>query len=180
MKKPPQTIKSKTLYQGRVLDVIQETIRYGNDNEKIFDLISHPGAVVVLPQLNNGNFLLIKQYRHAVKKFIYEIPAGTLEKGEEPLECAEREIVEETGYQAAKWHSLGTQYPTPGFCDELQYCFLARELTPKTGQMDEDEIIETVEFDAKQLRELVLKSSLCDGKSLACILKAWVAKLIEL
>jgi ADP-ribose pyrophosphatase len=101
-----------------------------------------------------------------------EAPAGTLERGEEPLGCAQREIQEEVGMQAKQWESLGTLYPAPGFCDEVQYLFVARELTPSHLPADEDEEITIVEMMQPEILNAIRTGDICDGKTLAIILKA--------
>ena len=147
-------------------------------NSKHLTLV-HPGAVVILPQLSANTFLFIKQYRHSLQKTILELPAGTLGVGEDPLLCAQRELIEETNYQASEWISLGTLYPAPGFCDEVQHLFLARGLTPHQGVKDEDEVIEVVNLSGNDLLGALKNNELQDGKSLACILRAQLFDFIK-
>ena len=134
------------------------------------DVISHPGAALMIPQLLEDQFILIKQYRHAIRDYIFEFPAGTLEDNEEPIDCAKREIQEEVGYKASKWQELGPVIPTPGFCNEVIYCFLATDLSPSKIEVDEGELIEVVTLSRSEINQMIKDNRFIDGKSLS----AWV------
>ena len=108
----------------------EQTLRLPSGRTVVRQVVKHPGAVVILPQLADGRLLPIAQYRCAVGETVLEFPAGTLEPGEAPLACARRELIEETGYRADHWHALGTIYSSPGFCDERLHLFLASGLVP--------------------------------------------------
>lgn len=156
-----------TVFSCKLFDVVKESLTLDSGKKVDRFIVKHPGAVVVIPRLSTEQYLLIKQYRHPMRETILEFPAGTLEAGEDPLDCAKRELIEETGYQATTWTPLGLLYPTPGFCDEIQHLFLAEDLTPKSGTMDEDEQIEVEPVSFDTLRELITSCTIKDGKTLA-------------
>ena len=141
-------------------------------------IVEHRGAVVILPKTNTGTLLLIKQYRYAVRDTILEFPAGTLEVGEQPLATAKREIQEEAGFAAKKWTELGKLYPSPGFCDEIQYLFLAEDLSASKLTGDEDEEIEVVEFTVAEVEQAIISGGLADAKSIAAFTRARLSGLL--
>lgn len=122
-----RTIESKELYKGKVIQVRLDTVSLPDGRRKIREIIVHPGAVAIVPLLN-GKVLLVEQYRKAIERRTLEIPAGTLEEGESPRECAERELIEETGYQASNLDKLIEYYPSPGISSELIHIFKASGL----------------------------------------------------
>jgi ADP-ribose pyrophosphatase len=111
-------------------------------------------------------------------KEIWELPAGTLSVGEDPLACAKRELIEETNYSAAQWESLGQLYPAPGFCDEVQYIYLARKLTPAVGALDHDEIITVHAVKFGDFERMIGSNEILDAKSVAIYFKAKLAGLL--
>jgi ADP-ribose pyrophosphatase len=174
--------KSRVLSSKRVLRTKAFTVREDRlsfrDQEFTRAVVEHPGAVVIIPVTKRGNLLVLRQYRHAIGKLIYEFPAGTLGKNERPLACAKREIAEETGFRAKKWHSLGTLYPTPGFCDEIQHLFVASELEHAPLPGDEDEYIETEERSVSWVEKSIRDGKFSDAKSIAILYRARLAKLL--
>ena len=178
MKIEEQRIDTKVVFQGRSFFVAADTVRLASGKEIVRGVVRHRGAVVILPIQQNGSILAIRQYRHALGRIIIELPAGTLEAGEEPLICAKREIIEEAGFEAADWIPLGVQYPTPGFCDELQHCYLARNLTPAFREKDEDELIEVVEMTIPQFEDNIRSGEIVDAKSISTLMKARLAGLV--
>lgn len=177
---PFKLISTQSVYQLKKYSLKEDELEIGEGKIIKHYTVVHPGAVVILPQLSKNEFLFIKQYRQSIQRTIYEIPAGTLSKGEDPLECAKRELIEETDHSAKEWISLGTIYPAPGFSDEIQYLYLARDLSPQKGIKDEDEVIETVKMSSMEIREAILSGKFDDGKTLACIFKAQLAEYINL
>ncbi len=171
-------LSSELIYSGNVLKLYKEEFQYGN-SIKIRETVKHPGAIVVIPQLANGNLLLIKQYRSSINQQILEFPAGTLEKGESPLACVKREVKEEVSMEAQEFIELGKLVPTPGFCDEIQYCYLARKLQPCNCSPEEDEIIEVQEMSVAEVKDQIKKNNLFDAKSIAIFTKALLLGLIE-
>ena len=172
-KKLPFTVHaSRIVYTGRTFKVSEDEVTLPNGSLTYRQTVEHPGAVVVLPIKDDGNIILTYQYRHALKKFLYEVPAGTLEVGEEPIFCAMREIIEEVHFEARTWKSLGTIYPAPGFCNEVQHLFLATNLQPQSARCDEDEIIEVVELSQSSFIDKLNSGEINDGKSIAVFFKA--------
>ena len=178
MKIEEQTIDTKVVFQGRSFHVAAETVRLGSGKEIVRGIVRHRGAVVILPVTDDGRIVAIRQYRHALAKVIIELPAGTLEKGEDPFDCAKREIIEETGNAASDWVPLGVQYPTPGLCDELQHCYLARGLTPEFKEKDEDELIEVVMLTVSEFEEGIRSGEIVDAKSISAMMKARLLGLV--
>ncbi len=173
-----KTLSSEVVFQSKVFDVLRDRVLLPTGSETTLITLTHPGAVVILPKTAIGTFLLVRQYRHSIARTILEFPAGTLEPNEDPLSCAQREIKEEVGHGAKKWQSLGTLYPAPGFCTEIQHLYLAEDLSPETLAGDEDEIIEVVEMSLEEVRLAVLSGELSDGKSLSILLRAHLLGLV--
>jgi ADP-ribose pyrophosphatase len=162
-------VRAKRVYECPIF-YVEEEITPQTSSKRY--AVRHPGAVVFLPITAAGSMLLVRQHRMPLGRELLEAPAGTLEIGEEPLGCAQREIQEEVGMQAERWESLGTLYPAPGFCDEVQHLFVARELTPSHLPADDDEEITVVEMMQPEVLTAIRTGEICDGKTLAIILKA--------
>lgn len=147
-------ICSKVGFSGRLLQVNIDSVILPNGRETTRELIHHPGAVAIVPILDDGSIIFVKQYRYPVGTVMYEIPAGKLDPGEEPDVCAERELSEETGYSAKEWQRLTSIVTTPGFTDE-------------------DEFIDVVKLTPQQVREMVLEGDIFDSKTLSalCVLE---------
>lgn len=169
---PKQVVSRREIYRGRRLLLVEETLRVASGAEVVRERIEHPGAVVLLPILDDGRIVLIRQWRQAMGAEFLELPAGTLERGEPPESCAHRELIEETGYRARTLTALGTLAPAPGFCNERQYVFVARGLEPAFAAPDEDEEITTEPLSASELRQAVADGTIEDGKTLATCLRA--------
>lgn len=176
--KQARVIESTVMYQGRAFDVIEESVELMNGVVSRHITARHPGAVVIIPEVSPGHLLLVRQYRHSVGKYLLEFPAGTLGAGEEPSLCASRELAEETGHDAKEWVDLGIVHPAPGFCSEIQYCYLARNLFSHTLPADEDEIIETVTLSVGEIERAIHTGEMTDGKSLALFAKARIRGLL--
>lgn len=135
------------------------------------EVVLHPGAVAILPIFHNERILLVRQYRHPVNAPLWEIPAGKLEQGEDPLTCAKRELLEETGYEAAAWEKLLSFYTSPGFCNEQITLYLASGLS-KATEPTPGEIAAQGMFHPRQLKKMVKTGEICDGKTLLALLLA--------
>ena len=131
-----KVLKKTQLHQGRVFALIREKITLPNGTTVDLDIIRHPGAAAMVPLSEDGSLVMIRQYRHAIGEYIWEIPAGTLNPDESPLECAKRELIEETGYSATEWEELGAIIPVPGYSDEKIHIFLAQGLRPARQDLD--------------------------------------------
>ncbi len=134
------------------------------------EMVRHPGAVMIVPQLDDGRLVLIRNYRIAPDLRLWEFPAGKLEPGEAPLATAKRELAEETGYQAKQWHELSTFYTSPGFADELMHVFLSRELTPGSTALEPGEDIEVVALTRAEVDQLLREGQVRDAKTLSGLL----------
>ncbi len=155
-----------------MLEMITEEVTLPDGRRTTLDLIRHPGASAVVPFLSEDEVLLIRQYRHAAGGYIYEVPAGTLDPGEDPLTCAARELEEETGWRAGRLEPLGSILTTPGFTDERIHLFAAFELTTGQPNLDDDELIELVPLPLSKALDLVWTDALPDAKSGLALLHA--------
>ena len=172
MDTPIRQLKSSLVYSGSKLQIYEDELQLPSERILKRERVVHPGAVVILPIMSDGRIVFIRQYRHAIKQFLLELPAGTLEKDELPEVCAHREIMEEIGFRAKTWLSLGVLYPAPGFCDEVQYLFLAQELTPEVRPADEDEFIELQTMTKEETQKAICQGELNDAKSIAILARA--------
>ncbi|MGF1755009.1 NUDIX hydrolase [Vibrio makurazakiensis] len=164
---------SKVIHKWKCISLVEETIKLPNGKSIEHTTIHHPGAAVILPITANNQVILINQFRPSLGKWLLELPAGTMEHGEIPLECAARELEEETGYSADELFSLGQVTPLAGFCDEIQYLFVAKGLTLTSRyQCDEDEIIEVIEVSVEELENKIKNDQITDTKTIACLSKA--------
>ena len=165
--------RSATLHTGRIFSLMNENYTLDNGVTSDMDFIRHPGAAAMVPMLNNLEVVLIKQYRHAIREFIWEIPAGTLDAGESPLNCARRELVEETGYSATDWRQLGTITPLPGCSDERIHIFLALDLKPAEQNLDDDEMINVHKMNLSEAMQMILAGEISDGKTISGLFLAF-------
>jgi ADP-ribose pyrophosphatase len=143
----PECLSSETIYRGRIFDVARDVVRLPSGREQMLEIVRHGGAVAIAALDTDGLLLLVRQYRHAASDWLLEVPAGRVEPGEQAEAAARRELEEETGFRAARWSSLGSFWPAPGFCSERMSLFLARDLEPVgAGRLepDPDEEIELV------------------------------------
>ena len=163
-------IESHLAYKGKILTLRLNTYQFGK-RTKVFEIVHHPGAVVIIPIDAKGRILLVRQWRHAIQKNLLELPAGKLENGEDPLFCAQRELQEETGFRAQIMTSLHGFYSTPGFSDEYLSLFLGENLVPSPLPPDEDEQIELEPLELQQALQMIEEGSIIDAKSIAGILR---------
>lgn len=163
---------SNPIYQGRVFNVRQDQVQFPHGRVAKLDIIDHPPAVLLVPLDEAGNILFIRQYRHATGKVILELPAGVVEEGETPENCAKREIREETGMSARLVDRLGGYYMVPGYSTEYLHVYLARGLQPDPLPGDVDEFIEVVPIPAAQAYVRAQAGEIQDSKTLAALLLA--------
>ncbi|MBI2921564.1 MAG: NUDIX hydrolase [Planctomycetes bacterium] len=163
-------LKSRTLHPGRIVRLDRETWRAPDGSTFSRDTIVHPGAVAILPLTARGTFLFLRQFRAAARGWLLEIPAGTLEKGESPLGCAKRELIEETGFAARGWKLLGSILVAPGYTTEVIHLFEARDLSPAHAAQDDDEHIEVEEMTRAGVEQAAKSGRIRDGKSLSAML----------
>ncbi len=173
LNKPKTTAKvlsSQTLYRGPVFGVRRDQVIEPGGVRTSRDVVTHSGSVVVLPVFPGQRFLLIRQYRHAVGQFLWELVAGRINPGESPLAAAKREMIEETGYRARRFRQLVRIYPTPGFVSEFMVVFAALGLTKGEARPESDERIVARQFSLPQLLTMIRSGKLRDAKSVAAIL----------
>jgi ADP-ribose pyrophosphatase len=163
----PILIGSREVYQGRVINLHVDEIEVAPGLNVRREVVDHPGAVVIVPVDGEGRVLWVEQHRWAAGRRLLELPAGTLEEGEEPEACARRELAEETGFAAAAWQRLGGFFSAPGFCREYLHAFTARELSPEEAEGDEDEDIEVVPLTVAESLARIDAGEVEDAKSLA-------------
>jgi 8-oxo-dGTP pyrophosphatase MutT (NUDIX family) len=161
----PTPIASKHVHSGRIIQVSTERLLYNNGREYDLDFVRHPGAAAVVAMDGAGRVCLVRQYRHGVEDFLWEIPAGKLDPGEAPQACAVRELAEETGVQARRWTSLGRFLPAPGIFTEVIHLYLARDLTVGAPSPDADEELEIQWLPIEEAAGMVLRGEWSDGKT---------------
>jgi len=167
------TIEKLTeIYQGRVLRFTVEQVRLPNDHLATLEMVHHPGGAAILALDDDQRICLVRQYRHAVGDYIWEIPAGKIDNKDAPLATAQRELEEEAGRLAGEWHSLGEFLPSPGFLTEVVYLFFATQLKTVKNNLEATEVLEAHWFPYEQALEMAQSGELRDGKSLAALLRA--------
>ena len=157
----------RELCRGRIIRVVARDLQLPNGRQTTFTIVEHPGAVAIVPVHSNGDVVLLRQFRPSIAEELYEIPAGTIEKGEAPLATAKREIVEETGLSARRWTKLVEFYTAPGFCTEFMHVYVARGLAPASADGDADEILKPVRLGLPEALRLIRKGRIRDAKSIA-------------
>lgn len=166
---PVVRVDRKLKYQGNILKIYEDTV-IANGHEAHWDFIHHDGAAAVLPVAADGKILMVRQYRNALDEFTLEIPAGKLDDPNEPkIECAFRELEEETGFRAEKLEYLMTLNTTVAFCNEAIDIFVAHNLIPSKQHLDEDEVIDVEAWELEDLEALVSEGKLTDSKTIAAL-----------
>jgi len=166
-------LSGETIYSGRVVALELDRVRLPGGGETLREVVRHRGAAVVLPVLDDGRIVMVRQYRYPVAASLLELPAGTLEPGEEPTACAARELVEETGYRAAFLSPLGGFYSAPGYTDERLHAVLATGLERAAGAVpDDDELIEPELVAAEELLRRISSGEVQDAKTIATVMLA--------
>jgi len=165
-------LTTEDVFNGNLLRVKKDTVLLPDNRTACREYIRHPGAVAVVPVLDDGRVVLVKQCRYPLDTVMWEIPAGKLDKGpdEDLLECAKRELGEETGYEAGEWEYLFPIATTPGFSDEIIHLFVARGLTEHTQHPDEDEFITCKAFTMDEIKSMILSGDFYDAKSICALL----------
>lgn len=171
-----KTLESKTVYKGRIINLRLDSVVLENGNTALREVVEHPGAVGIVALKDNGDIVMVKQYRKAADQMLLELPAGKLEQGEDPADCAARELTEETGYIAANLRYLVSFYTSPGFSNEVMHMFLATGLREGENDPDDDEMVETVEISRDRAIDMILKGEIKDGKTIAGILLLGIVK----
>lgn len=172
-------LSSEMVHPGRVIQVSIDQVRLPDGNSATREKVHHPGGVVILPLLDAETLILVRQYRYAPQKLLWELPAGKLDAGEEPAVCAARELAEETGYEAAHLEACGSILTAPGFCNERLWFFVASGLEKLDVQpIEEDEFIDVVAMSAAELHRRIQSHEIEDAKTIAFFYKVFGSRLI--
>lgn len=159
------------IHQGKLIALHKERVEFRNGNHSYFDIVKHPGGAVVAAINDRDELCLLKQWRHAVQKDIWELPAGCLEPNETPLETAKRELEEEAGIVASQWQDLGEIITSPGFSNEILHLFVARELKKGLLKLDDAEQLEAHWLPLNRVKEMALSGEVGDAKTLAVLFR---------
>lgn len=172
-----QPVSGKTVYEGRLLHVREDQVRLPNGKYSSREYIIHPGAVIIIPLLENGNLLMERQYRYPLRRDFLEFPAGKIDPGEDPLQCARRELLEETGYEAGLWQYLTTSYPCIGYSTEQHIYYLAKDLAYRGHCPDDDEFLEVFEIPFAAALERLRSGEINEVKTVVGLF--WLEKVLK-
>jgi len=167
----PQIIHSEEIFRGRVFDVTVDTILERDTTYKR-EVVHHPGSAVIVPVFPDGTVALVRQYRHPAVRYLLEIPAGTLNRGERPEEGAARELEEELGFVAGKLEKLTEFFVSPGFCEEKMWLYLATEMTQTEQRLEDDELLDVVRLPLSQALEMITAGEIEDAKTIIGLMLA--------
>jgi ADP-ribose pyrophosphatase len=169
MLKPEKKLATEQIYQGRAVNIRVDTVEKASGKKTTREVVEHPDCVAVVPLDGQGNVLLVRQFRHAVGKFLLEIPAGGIDPGEEPLDSVRRELQEEIGYFPHRIEKLGGFYSVPGYGTEYLHCFVATDLVPSRLVAEDTDDIELVRVPKEEIPGLIASGEICDAKSIAAL-----------
>jgi ADP-ribose pyrophosphatase len=162
--------KTKILFKGKVFDLKVDEIEYNSGNKGIREIAVHPGGAVVVPITNEGKLLMVTQFRYPFQTTLLEFPAGKLDIDEDPLDCAVRELEEETGYKAAKVNEIGKIYTAPGYSSEMLHIYVAQELKKGEHKREEGEYgMEIYEFEITEIEDKILSEEIIDAKTICAV-----------
>lgn len=171
-----KTISSKEIFSGKVIRVCHDDVILENGKSAKREVVYHNGGVCVLPLSESGEVLFVRQFRYPYKQEVLELPAGKLEKGEDPLESGKRELLEEVGATAKKITFLGELFPSPGYCGEIISMYLAEELVFSQQSLDEDEFLDIVKIPLDEAVKMVMENKIPDAKTQTALLKTYLLK----
>ncbi len=169
---PRELVSSEHIFKGAIFTVERDRLREENGFEIVREIVRHTGGAGCLPLFADGRIALVKQYRHPARCELLEIPAGKIELGESPMECAAREVEQEIGFRAGRVELLADFYSTPGFCEERLYVYLATDLTPAEQNLDHDEFVEIVYLSLTDALAMVERNEIEDSKTIIALLLA--------
>lgn len=173
-----KTLDSQMMYDGRIIKVYKDNVELADGKKSFREVVRHSGGVVILAIKDYDKILLVKQYRYPIGEIVLELPAGKLEKGEDPFEAAKRELEEETGYCANKWTDLGYINTSPGFSDEKLYLYLAQDLEYTHCHPDEGEIIQAFEYKYDDVLKMIDNGEINDAKTICGLMRANMKRII--
>ncbi|MEK4824857.1 NUDIX hydrolase [Niallia sp. FSL W8-0951] len=176
-----KTLKTEHIYSGRIIQVQVDEVELPNGKTSTRELVKHPGAVAVIAITDDNKLVMVEQYRKPLEKVIVEIPAGKLEKGEEPALCARRELEEETGYECESLELVSSFYTSPGFADEIIHVYVAKGLKQKENAagLDEDEFVNVLEISLDEALEFIKEKRIFDAKTIFGVQYLQIANLKE-
>lgn len=170
MKLSETTLNSQKVYEGKIITVYKDDVELSDEHKSFREVVRHSGGVVILA-IKDDKILFVRQFRYPMKSVLLELPAGKLEYGEDPFLAAQRELEEETGYNAEKWTDLGYVYSSPGYSDEKLYLYKAEDLHFVGCHLDIGEILEPLELQKSEVLNMLKNGEICDAKTLCAILK---------
>ena len=172
-----KTVEKNYVYEGKIINVRRDKAELHNGNPCTREVVEHNGGVCVAALTGEKELIFVRQFRYPYMEVVLELPAGKLEKGEDPFEAGKRELEEETGTVAGKYYDLGKFYPTPGYCGEIIHLYAASDLTATQMNPDEDEFLEVEKIHIDKAVDMVINNEIRDGKTIALIMK--VAEMIR-
>ena len=175
-----KTIRENIIFEGKIFTVRKDDVELPDGNKAIREVAYHNGGVCVAPLTEDNELIMVRQFRYPYMEVISELPAGKLEKGEDPYDAGMRELEEETGYAAEKMESLGKFYPTPGYCSEVIHLYYADKLQYKQQKLDEDEFLDVERIKLEDAVRMVMNGEIRDGKTQTIILKLALIKGVKI
>jgi ADP-ribose pyrophosphatase len=167
-----KTIDTERIYEGRIVNLRVDTVQLPNGKTSTREIVEHRGAVAIVPMISSEDVILVRQFRQSAGRVLLEIPAGGLEAGEDPVECAKRELMEEIGYYPQKITPMFYSFLAPGYSTEKLHTFLAEDLVPKKADLDSDEFIEVVAVKLDDAVAMICSGQIVDAKSICGLLLA--------
>jgi ADP-ribose pyrophosphatase len=161
------TVSTQRLWEGGIIKLRVDSLKSPGGDETIREVVEHNGGVVIASQTESGKVVLVRQYRYSIDMELIELPAGRIEKGEDPFPAAQRELTEETGYEAANWRELSRMYSAPGFCNEVLYLYHATDLVFKGKKLDFDEETDVLEVSLDEAWLMITDGRIRDAKTIA-------------
>ena len=171
-----KTLEQNVVFDGKIITVRKDTALLPNGKTALREVVAHNGGVCVAPLTDDNSLIFVRQFRYPYMEELLELPAGKLEKGEDPFEAGKRELEEETGRVADEYIDAGKFYPTPGYCGEIIHLYIARKLSVTQTHPDEDEFLEVTAIPIKEAVRMVMDNEIRDGKTIALVLK--VARIL--
>ena len=163
-------LKRELMHKGKIIDFYKDTLELPDGRQAVWDYIDHKGAAAVVPIDEDGNIILVSQFRNSIKKQTLEIPAGGINKGENPIECAARELEEETGYTVKSIEPLIDICTAIAYCNEIIYVYVAKVGEKKSQHLDEDEFVDVKKFSLEEIEQMILNGTIQDTKTISSIL----------
>jgi len=171
MKLFEKTLESKSIFEGKVIHVMHDKVELENGETAMREIVAHPGGVCVAALTPENELLFVRQFRYPYKEVTLELPAGKLEKGQNPLENGKRELLEETGAIGREYMTLGKLYPSPGYCGEIIHLYFCKIDHFEKQQLDEDEFVSVERIPLEKAEEMVMNNEIPDSKTQVAILK---------